>query len=105
VRWRIRDAKRHEQYEPQVTRTASEVHELRSALHRPDFSDRLVRRLDLARAMRQLRPDYRRLLFETQVLDRPFREVAEERGMTLGALKSMHHRALEQLREIEAQAA
>jgi DNA-directed RNA polymerase specialized sigma24 family protein len=80
------------------------LHELSSALYRPDFSDRVVRRLDLARAKKQLRPDYRGLLFETQILDRPFREVAEDRGMTLSALKSMHHRALEQLRKIEAEA-
>jgi RNA polymerase sigma factor (sigma-70 family) len=105
VRWRLLDAYRHESHEPRVARSEAELHELTSALDRPDFSDRVVRRIDLARAMRQLRPAHRRAVFELQVLDRPFREVAEERGMTLSALKSLHHRALEHLRKIEEEAA
>jgi RNA polymerase sigma-70 factor, ECF subfamily len=105
VRWRILDAYRHEAQEPQVTRSEREFHEIASALDRRDFSDRAVRRLDLARAMKRLRPDYRRVLFEVQVLDRPYDEVAAECGITLGALKSLHHRALEQLRQIDRQAA
>jgi RNA polymerase sigma factor (sigma-70 family) len=103
--WRIQDAYRRERREPQPSRSAQELEECVTRLHRPDFSDGAVRRLDLIRAMRRLRPEYRLVLFELQVLDRPFREVADDRGISLGALKSLHHRALEQLRDLEAEAA
>jgi RNA polymerase sigma factor (sigma-70 family) len=103
--WRIQDAYRRERREPQPSPSVREFEGSVTRLHRPDFSDGAVRRLDLIRAMRRLRPEYRLVLFELQVLDRPFREVADDRGISLGALKSLHHRALEQLRDLEAEAA
>jgi RNA polymerase sigma factor (sigma-70 family) len=105
VGWRIRDAYRRERREPQPSRSAGEFEGAMARLYRPDFSEGAVRRLDVIRAMRRLRPEYRLVLFELQVLDRPFREVADYRGISIGALKSLHHRALEQLRDSEVEAA
>jgi RNA polymerase sigma factor (sigma-70 family) len=105
IRWRIQDAYCEEMRHPRPSRTTEEFDAAVSTLSHPGFADRAMRRIDLQRAMRQLRPDYRRVLFEVQVLDRPYRDVADDRGMTLGALKALHHRALEQLRQLEAEAA
>jgi len=104
IRWRIHDAYREQAHEPRPRRAVEELDQAASLLSRPDFTDGSVRRLDLQRAMRQLRPDYRRVLFDVQVLDRPYSEVACERGITVGAAKALHHRALEQLRRFEAEA-
>ena len=101
IRWRIQDAYRRELREPQPAATIDEYETATESLVRQDDADAVVRRLDLHRAMRQLRPDYRRLLFDLKVLDRSFRDVAAERRISPGAVKSLQHRALEQLRQLE----
>jgi DNA-directed RNA polymerase specialized sigma24 family protein len=45
------------------------------------------------------------VLFELQLLDRDRMEAARDRGISVGAVKSLQDRALEQLREMEADAA
>jgi RNA polymerase sigma factor (sigma-70 family) len=102
VTWKLRDAYRHELLDPQPSHSP-ELFDAALAQHpRRDFANEAVRRLDVARAMRQLRPDYRQVLFELQVLDRPWHEVAQARGISLNALKSLHQRALSQLRLLDA---
>ena len=102
VVWRIRDAYRRESREPQPSPSAEQFDADLTSLARRDFANEAIRRLDAVRAMRQLRPEYRRVLFELQVLDRSWHDAARERGLSLNALKALHQRALEQLRRLEA---
>ena len=64
---------------------------------RPDPADRLARRIDLSRAMRQLKPRERSLLWLAYAQGWSHEEIAATLGLKTASLKSLLHRARRRL--------
>ncbi len=66
----------------------------------PDSADRLARRIDLSRAMRQLKPRERSLLWLAYAQGWSHEEIAASLGLKTAILKSLLHRARRRLAEL-----
>lgn len=89
----VHDHRRRPRLEVETPPAADTTH----AFTDPDLAERAARRIDLQRAMTQLKPRERSMLWLAYALGWSHEEIAESIGVKTGSMKPMLHRARQRL--------